>query len=85
MRKKINIAKHLFSEMDPETCKIHTHKNKFRIENGDNLKIQHIYEKIVRYGWLMIWMAIILKTSLKHLEDIIKQNRINDNRNCRSK
>ena len=82
MRKKINRAKSLFPEMDPENYKIHTHKNKFRIENRDNLKIQYIYEKIVRYGWLM---AIILKTFLKHLEDIIKQNRISDNRNCRSK
>ena len=39
MRKKINRAKSLFPEMDPENYKIHTHKNKFRIENRDNLKI----------------------------------------------
>lgn len=39
MRKKINITKSLFSEMDPENYKIHTHTKKFRIENRDNLKI----------------------------------------------
>ena len=64
MRKKINITKSLFSEMDPENYKIHTHKNKFRIENRDNLKIQYIYEKS------KIWMA-----NGYHIKNFLKTSR----------
>ena len=42
MRKKINIAISLFSVTDPENYKIHTHKNKFRIENREFKDIAHI-------------------------------------------
>lgn len=46
MIKKITIAKTWFFEMDPGNDKAQTH-DKFKIENGDNLKTQHTCGKVV--------------------------------------
>lgn len=53
--------------MGPENDKTHT-QNKFRIEQGDNLKIQHTYKNSKRITWLAYTYNIknFLKTSRKY-------------------
>lgn len=64
MRKKINIAISLFSVTDPENYKIHTHKNKFRIENREFKDIAHIWKDS------KMWMA-----NDDHIKNLLKTSR----------